>query len=245
VEGYQVTEGCPPLATHWGGYDLAKTDWLRRFAERVADNHYESLEAWSTFGKNCDTSLIIELLYLLTFRGKCRVLEDQNAYHTFIGEIEKLISRYTKLRDDILALVQCPSFSTPLAYTGRDLLEEAQRLEMFTEHLESVRASNKKWGSNKRSARDWYLFLLGMEIINATGRLQNEQLARLIRVAHSAHNERADVTTKVVLKKRIQRWTKFMNAKVIGRKMLFRLGTNAIPSEPGQPAGRADTKIPF
>jgi hypothetical protein len=245
LDSYHVTDGCPPLAQHWGGHDLAKTAWLKGFAERIADNLYESLKVWRTLKEKCDTSWIIELLYLLTFRGKVRAVQDQDAYHALVAEIEKIISRYDKLRDDIVALVRYPRFSSPMAYMGRDLLAELQRLEQSRKRLETLRNANKKWGSYKRTARDWYLFLLAREIINSTDSLQTKQLARLIEVARSAHNERADVTNEAALKKRIQRWATFMNAKMIGGQMLFPLGKNAIPSAPGQPAGRADTKIPF
>jgi hypothetical protein len=245
LDSYHVTDGCPPLAQHWGGHDLAKTAWLKGFAERIADNHYESLKAWRTVKEKCDTSWIIELLYLLTFRGKARTDQDQDAYHALIAEIENIISKYDKLRDDIVALVVYPRFSSPMAYMGRDLLEELHRLEQSKKRLETLRNTNKKWGSYKRSARDWYLFLLGKEIINVTGRLPGEKVARLIAVARSAHNERADVTKATALKKRIHRWAKFMNAKMIGGRMLFRLGESAISSVPGEPAGRAHTKIPF
>lgn len=229
LDNYHVTDGCPPLAQHWGGHDLAKTAWLKGFAERIADNHYESLKAWRTLDKKCDTSWIIELLYLLTFRGKVRADQDQDAYHALITEIKKIISRYDELRDDIVALVRYPRFSSPMAYLGRDLLEELQRLEQSKKRLESLRESSKKWGSQKRSARDWYLLLLAREVSKQTGRMKTKELVHLIQVARSAHNERADATNVDALKKRIQRWKKYLYLKI-----------TPIATEPYD-----DAKIPF
>jgi hypothetical protein len=80
VEKYHASDGCPPLSTHWGGHDLSKTDWLKRFAEEVADDQSKSSEAWNTVKEKCDTAFIIDLLYLLTLRKTVTVDIDQDAY---------------------------------------------------------------------------------------------------------------------------------------------------------------------
>jgi len=77
---YRGTRRPVPFATIWG--DLAKTDWLKRFAEGIAEDHYVgSLQAWNTLEEKCDTSMIIEHLYLLTFPGKCMQEKRIDAYH--------------------------------------------------------------------------------------------------------------------------------------------------------------------
>ena len=231
LDSYRHTdEGCPPLASQWGGYDLAKSDWLKMFADKIAVNAYRSLEAWRALEKKCDTSWIIELLYLLTFRGKCRVELDQDAYHAVSVELGKLIAAYKKLGDDlVVALVENFRHSTPLAYMGGDLLNEIRALEQSKKRLEILRDANKKWGSYKRNMRDWYLFLLAAEVIKATGRSHVKELASLIETARAAHKERT-VADEDALKKRIQRWTDFLKVRLPPRE---------------EPADSADAQIPF
>jgi len=245
LDSYHTTEGCPPLTSHWGGYDLAKTDWLKMFAEEIAGNHYKSLNAWRTLEKKCDTSWIIELLYLLTLRGKCLADQNQDVYHALIAEVEKIIAKYEKLRDDIVALVQNSRLSFPMTYIGCDLLKEIRTLEESKKRLETLRDANEKWGSYKRNSRDWYLFLLAAQVINATGRSHVKELASLIESARAAHKERTGVGDEDALKKRIQRWAEFLNAKVVGGKMLFPFGKTEIASPPEGPADSADAQVPF
>ena len=245
LDSYHPTdEGCPPLASHWGGYDLAKSDWLKMFADKIAVNTYRSLEAWRALEKKCDTSWIIELLYLLTFRGKCRVELNQDAYHATIAELEKLIVAYGKLRDHIVALVEDSHLSSPMAYIGGDLLKEIRALEESKKRLKTLRDASEKWGSYKRNMRDWYLFLLAAEVINATGRSHVKELASLIETARAAHKERT-VADEDALKKRIQRWMHLVNAKIIDGRMLFRLRRSEVASPPEKPADSADPQIPF
>lgn len=246
LDSYHVTDGCPPLATHWGGHDLAKTDWLRRFAREIADDeNKKGLEAWNTLKEKCDTSRIIELLYLLTLRGEYRAEEDQDAHRAFMTEIERIIARYNKLRDDIYGLVQNPRLSSLMPYVGGDLLEEVHKLQESKEHLEVLRDSNKKWASRKRNPRDWYLLLLAGAVVEGTGRFHARALANLIESARIAHNERSQRTDEQVLYKRIQRWMKFMNAKVIDGRLLFRLGQTDISATSGEPERSEDPPIPF
>src|SRR6266480_6311324 len=230
VGGYRVTDGCPPLSTHWGGHDLGKTDWLRKFAEEIADDQNKSLEAWNTVKEKCDTSFVIELLYLLTLRGRVTQDEHQDAYHALIAEIEKIIPRYDKLLEDVLSLTDS-RFSSVMPYVGGSIAKIFQRLQESKASLEGLRNSNTKHGSYKRSARDWFLFLLAKELIDATGRPHIEQLATLLDAARSANNERRHPTDVATLTKRIQRWRKYLNAKVINGRMMFRMSTGNTSSQ--------------
>jgi hypothetical protein len=90
IEGYRTTDGCPPLNVHWGGRDLRETDWLKRFATKIADDQTKVLKAWNTIKEKCDTSFMIELLYLCTVRGKVYVDISQDQYHARIAEIERM-----------------------------------------------------------------------------------------------------------------------------------------------------------
>ena len=242
IDGYHVSDGCPPLSSHWGGFDLRETDWLKRFAEQVSDDENHSFEAWNTVKEKCDTSFIIELLYLLTLRGKHGVERNRDAYHALLREIEKVIAKYDKLQDDIRRLIQNRQFASPMAFVSRDLVGELQTLQASRQRLEALRLSNKKWGSYKRSTRDWYLLLLAKEVIEGTGSSHIGALASLIDSSRIAHGDNSDeVTDKDLLTKRIQRWMKFLNAKVIGGRMMFRFGSQNAGAE----AESNDEPIPF
>jgi hypothetical protein len=44
-----------PLNVHWGGGDLRETDWLKRFAAKIADDQNKAFEAWNTIKGKGDT----------------------------------------------------------------------------------------------------------------------------------------------------------------------------------------------
>lgn len=249
VESYRPTDGCPPLSTHWGGHDLAKTEWLKRFAQEIArEDNKNNVDAWNTLKDKCDTSFIIELLYLLTYRGTCRADEDKDAYRLFITEVEKIIPKYDRLGDEIRSLMENPKLSSPMAYIGHDLEQQVKILQEAKERLEAVRDSNVKWCSYKRSARDWYLLLLAGTVKDATGSFHIEALATLIQSALAAHQERSDTINEEAVRKRIQRWIRFMNAKIVGGRLLFRLGQRTDRSASAKPDctdAPDDSSIPF
>src|ERR1700747_2670394 len=83
------------------GYDVAKTGWLRRFAEDITKEP-ASLEPWNTLIEKCDTSFMIEHLYVLTFPGKLPGEKRTGANRTFKIQIKKIDRRYDILEDDIL-----------------------------------------------------------------------------------------------------------------------------------------------
>ena len=107
--------------------------------------------------------------------------------------------------------------------------------------VEPTSDSNTKHGSYKRSARDWFLFLLAKELIDATGRPHIEQLATLLDAARSANNERRHPTYVATLTKRIQRWRKYLDAKVINGRMMFRMSTGNTSSQ----TEAGDDAVPF
>jgi hypothetical protein len=238
VAGYHATDGCPPLSTHWGGYDLGKTDWLKKFAEEITDDQNKSLEAWNTVKEKCDTSFVIELL---TLRGRVRQDENQDAYHALVTEIETTISSYDKLLEDVLSLTENPRLSSTMPYVSGSIAEMSQSLQESKGLLEGLRNSNIQHGSYKRNARDWYLFLLATTFINATGRLHIEELATLLDAARSANNERTQTTDVATLTRRIPRWRKYLNAKVVDGRTMFRMSIG----NTGSQFEASDDPIPF
>jgi hypothetical protein len=212
LDSYHVTVGCPPLAQHWGGHDLAKTDWLKRFAKEIADNNNRSLEAWNTLKKKCDTSFIIELLYLMTIRGRYRAEESQDSDHLLATEIEKILPKYGKLLEDIDSLIQDPRVSAGMPYAQFDLAKESKTLQDSKQRLEVLRDYYKGFGSYKRNQRDWYLHLMASHVSNAIGNYHVRFLMSLIDSARAAHNERRKVSDEGALTKRIQRYKQFLKS---------------------------------
>lgn len=225
IESYQATDGCPPLSAHWGGYDLGQTDWLKRFAEKIAANQNRRLEAWTTVTEKCDTSMVLELLYLSAFRKDATVDKSKDAYHALLREIDKLMPRYDKLLNDLLALSNKPSLAPAMPYIRASLNEVQKQLQSSRALLAKVRDANIDHGSYKRTAKDWYLFLLARTLIEATGRQHIEELAILIDAARSANNEQRFQSDVETIAKRVQRWKKYMNTQVINGKLMFRIGT--------------------
>lgn len=241
IEGYRAADGCPPLSTHWGGHDLRTTDWLKRFAAKIADDQTKVFKAWNTIKEKCDTSSIIELLYLCTIRSKVYVDESQDQYHALIAEVERMIPKYDKLLDEIIEMTNNPDFSITMPYVSRHIAETLQKLRESKQSLEEVRSANLQHGSYKRNARDWYLFLMATELINSLGRPHVEELATLLEAAQFAHNEIGHSEGVAKLTKRIQRWKKYFNAEVIDGRMMFRMGGGNTNSR----SATDDDPIPF
>ena len=237
LDSYHVTDDCcPPLAQQWGGHDLAKTDWLKKFAEEIADNNNRSLEAWNILKKKCDTSFIIELLYLMTIPGRCRAEESRDSDHVLAAEIEGILPKYGKLLEDIDSLIQDPRVSACMPYARPDLAKESQTLQDSKQRLEVLRDYYKRFGSYKRNQRDWYLLLLAAEVVEKTSKYHVGSLASLIDWARAAHGERTrQVTDEDALKKRIQRQMKFMDAKIFDGHLRFSLNVASTPEDPNDP----------
>jgi hypothetical protein len=231
LDSYHATDGCPPLATHWGAYDLAKTDWLLRFAEEIADDNNHALRAWDTIKEKCDTSYIIELLYLLTIRAPVTADKSQIAHHHFTSRINRLISNCEKLQNDMMQTIRDSRFSSLMPYERPALEVEIQQLEEAKKRLGVLRDSNKESGSYRRNPRDWYLLLLAMRVREATGKYHLRSLTSLLDAARAAHGEHGrDVTDEETLKKRIQRWADFTGARIINGMLHFRAWKNKVPA---------------
>jgi hypothetical protein len=140
-----------------------------------------------------------------------------------------------------LTLTENPRFSPTMPYVQGSLAKVCERLQESKALLEELRDANIEHGSYKRSARDWYLFLLATTLINATGRPHIEELATLLDAARSANNERRYASDVATLTKRIQRWRKYLNAEVIDGRMMFRFGNRTTSSQDED----SDPPIPF
>ena len=141
--------------------------------------------------KKCNTSFIIEHLYLLTLPGTFAREKRTGANKAFKTQIKKISQRYDKLRDDILGLVQIRPLLAVLP-PGRVLGKELRKLQASKQRLEALRDSSKKlvW---KRARWSFYFYLLADEVRRGTGHYHVKELARLISSAHAAHDEQSEV----------------------------------------------------
>jgi hypothetical protein len=237
--GYSPSEGCPPLQTLWGGYDLAENPWLRRFAETIADCESYT-DAWNKLTGKCDASYIIELLYLFTCKKKTRVDEDRDAYHLLNQQLDKILPKYNELLDEIGSLVEKEELSNPMVYCRPKFILQLQLLQWQKRHLEAIRDSGDILGSRKRKYRNWYLLLLGTHAKAKTGSFQISQLANLIEAALAAHSQTNDgkITYEAGVRRGIQRWKKLMNCEIFGGSTHFLLAG-------GDASASTDENIPF
>lgn len=229
-----------PLNVHWGGGDLRETDWLKRFAAKIAADQNKAFEAWNTIKGKGDTSFMIELFYLCTIRSKVYVDVSQDQYHALIAEIERMIPKYDRLLEEIREITNNPNLSMTMPYVSGHIVETLRKLQESKQLLEELRRANLRHGSYKRNARDWYLFLMATELINSSGRQHVDELATLLEAARSAHNEKGHPEDVPRLTKRIQRLKKYLGAEVINGRMSFRIAGGSTDSQ-----STTDVDIPF
>jgi len=201
--------------------DLAKTGWLKRFAEEIAEEGKGRL-AWDGINEKCNTSFIIELLYVLTFPEKLPGEKRTGVKKAFEAQIKKISGRYDKLRRDICRL----ELINPFVSLSEDCdpEEELQNLQESKQRLEALRDKKLSW---KRTSRNFYRFLLADEVRRKTDNSNLEALATLIESAHVARGE-TKVVTADTLRRLVNRFLDSINAKVIDGKLSF--GTKQTPS---------------
>jgi hypothetical protein len=203
VDDYRPTEGCPPLSTHSRASTAARGAWLRRFAKAVGEDHAISA-AWSELETRCDTSFLIDLLYLFTDRGQVLVDENARAHHLVKSRINQLSRAYWRWNARLDRVIQ----NTPLLQAlGLDSLIVRQA-RALGQTLVSAEKAAALWGSRKTNPKDWYLYLVANHIKDATGALKVKSIAELVGAADAAHDEEGQVWDDDQIKKRIQRYAK-------------------------------------
>jgi hypothetical protein len=192
----------------WG--DLAKTGWLRKFADEITKDRSGRVEAWNIIKEKCNTTSIIQNLYVLTLPRKSEPNKRGQLNRDFKTRIKTIIERCGKLQGDIASLVYVHRICV-LLDAGRDLQEELQKVQECKQHLEALRDSNKNlyW---KPASRNFYRFLLADEVRRKTCDSNLEALATLIESAHAAHGEPKIVSVDT-LRRLINRFLESMKAK--------------------------------
>ena len=193
-----------------GGYDLAKTGWLRRFAEEITKDA-ASLDPWNTLKEKCDASFMIEHLYIMTLPEKTARKKKATTNRAFKAQIEKMLPRYDKLQDDIIGLFRGDRIIL-LVPGGRDLLEEFLKLQQSKQRLEALMVARRKMGWFKPTSWNFYLYLLAREIRYRTGRSHLARLTSLIALASNAHGS-DEYYSDEAIRKRIKYFTRSINKK--------------------------------
>jgi hypothetical protein len=205
IHCYLPTDGCPPLVAHGGGGAEYRAKWLRRFAETVAGDT-KNATVWEQLAERCDTSYLIDLLYLFTYRGKVLVDKHTSAHHLLRDRLKKLVRLYEKLNGELRRLLNDQQLSNALIYVGPSLVEQSK---LLGQALDVARETASTWGSYKTDPRDWYLHLLATHVREATGSSEVPAIIALIEASRIAHGERREVfTDEGTVRKRLQRYEK-------------------------------------
>lgn len=211
VEKYRPSDGCPPLRAHSSGTTAARDSWLRRFAKEVGSSEACTL-AWEQVENKCDTSFLIDLLYLFTYRGEVRVDEDVRAYRVLRAKLKKLSRIYNKLDDELRQLTKDKRLSEAMSFVGSPVIRQ---INLLGQALWAAEKKSSLRGSYKTKAKDWYLYLLATEVKAATGSPKIIVIGELIGAADAAHDDDCDLSSfgNEVLKKRIERYMKRLARK--------------------------------
>ena len=206
VDDYRPTEGCPPLSTHSRASTATRGAWLRRFAKSVAEDHAISA-VWAKLGNRCDTSFLIDLLFLFTYRGQVLVDENASTHHSVKSRLNQLSRAYRRWNARLDGVIQ----ATPLHQAGTLDSLLVRQARALGQTLVSAEKAAALWGSRKTNPKDWYLLLIANHIKDATGTLKVKSIAELIGAADAAHDEEGQVWDDDQIKKRIQRYKKRLN----------------------------------
>jgi hypothetical protein len=145
---YRPTRGSRLFAEVWG--DMTKTGWLNSFAEAIAGDN-RRWKAWKTIKKKCNTSFVMEHLYVVTFPGKHPGEKRTSANKAFKTQVNKIIRGYDKLRVEIFALGYVHEILSFFS-AGRMLKKELQKLQESKQRLE---ARGRKFAPKTRSLGDF------------------------------------------------------------------------------------------
>lgn len=212
VRNYRPSDGCPPLQKHWGGFPLTGSPWLKSFADAVA--HRPSCAGtWDALSAKCDTSWLIDLLYVFTIRAEVDTEKHQESSKLYKKKLDELVPMYDKLLAGLDGLLNSSEISSELKYDRQKFAEQVRFFKAAKRHLENVIRRVLKFTS-KGNARDWYLHLISATIEQATGSKRVNDLTNLIEAARSAHGEKKPLFTDEVVKQRIQRYRKRMGIAV-------------------------------
>jgi hypothetical protein len=205
---YRPTKGCPPFEKHSVGDEESKTVWRRAFSRVVATNENWAA-AWNRLKEQCDTSLLIELFYLFTYRGEVIGDRTTNEYRLLGRKLDKIISRHEKMDRDLQRVVDdhwrgMVHFDTYLE----------THLKLLGQGLLLARERATVWGSHKTNVKDWYLYLISEHVGKATGSLNLPDVATLLEAASFAFGDERPVFNKAMIKQRIQRYRKRLNKRL-------------------------------
>jgi hypothetical protein len=226
--GYRPTKGCPPFEKHSVGDEESRIVWRRAFSRVVADNE-DRAAAWNRLKGRCDTSLLIELFYLFTYRGEVLGDRTTDEYRLLERRLDKIISLHKRMDRELQRVMHdhwrgMAHFDTYLE----------THLKLLGEGLLLARERANLWGSRKTNVKDWYLYLIGEHVGEATGSLNLPDVVTLLEAASLAFGDERPVFNEAMIKQRIQRYRK---------RFTKRLTPPKLPTPPAP--SRDDQDIPF
>ena len=207
-EGYQPSEGCPPLSDHWGGGSLSGSPWLTKFAESVAENP-AAAEAWRTLEQRMrkdDLCWLIDLLYLYTVNEDTYMEKSCERHQVLKVALDSIVPGYDALIEMLSELIKSDNARQARIHNSFD--EDLRFLAAGRKHAEEMREEAIVRGSKKARTRDWYLHLMVREMECATGTQQLPVLIDLINCACTANDEESDTFSEDTLEKRVRRYRK-------------------------------------
>jgi hypothetical protein len=186
------------------------SEWLRKFVMAVGTNEIR-LRAWEKLKCKFDVTLLLPHLYLFTYFGNTTANVVQDAFRFLKNGLDRLLPKYTKIREDTSAL-----FNDPQLRFLSIVSEAAPQLAGIPIHdiamaevtLKVIRNWTEQHGSYKTNAQDFHLFAVATTIHSATHRYHYRELARLTEAASIAHGGRDEAVDEATLKRRVERYAK-------------------------------------
>ncbi|WP_109488517.1 hypothetical protein [Occallatibacter savannae] len=245
LDSYKPSDGCPPLKDHWGGYSLAAIPWLPAFAEQVAGDKNRR-DAWKSLTERCDSSYLIDLVYVFTRKSGVLADDDQEDASAIKEALDHVLKRYEDLEKEIRKVVHNDDFRSEVLNRELEFQRQFRFLDASCKHMRKLRDYFARRGLRKRDPRDWYLMLLCKHTMEATGSIHEEEIVTLIEAAYDAHQHtRRAVTTEVVVRQ-LRRAVKHYGAEIFDGRVYFRF-QEIIPSEldPPRESEIDDSDFPF
>jgi hypothetical protein len=207
-DGYQPSEGCPPLSSLWGGAPLSGSPWLKKFAESV-DEESTTADAWRMLEQKMnkhELCLVIDLLYLYSLTTDTSVEESRERNRVLKATIDSIVPAYDKLIDRLSTLIESSEGKQPLAMGL--ISDDLRYLISSREQIIKVRNNAAHSGSKKTNARAFYLCMMSYLVEGATRTQQIPVLTDLINAAYAANGKGTAISDEGTLKRRVFRCRK-------------------------------------
>jgi hypothetical protein len=177
-------------------------------------------------------SMLIDLLYLFTYRGSVLLDESSSSHHLLKDRLKKLLRLHAKLSDELGRLIQDKQVSHAMTYIDFPFVEHTR---LLGQALRKAKETASVWGSYKTNPKDWYLYLIAQHIRQRTNSANVAAIIALVEASRAAQGEgRQLFNDEDTVRKRIQRYEK---------RLLWKAETPR--SAPLLLSGEEDGDVPF